>query len=477
MIITRASILLLAAFLFASGTSAHDFTTCKNQNGDAMGVQSVNFVPDPPRSGRPVTVTVKGTPSVAVSGGKLRIDVRVLGITVDSQVLEICDLVKCPLEAGKEFSSSVTQEIPAGTPDKMGATVRMTLTSGKETLSCLESKVEISADKEVLSVMAPGEVLQKDVEFLFSRWMAQFPKAAHNFEVFAQNLKKILLHNRKKGETYTMAMNEFGSMTEEQFVEARMGFREPRLDVERNGPLQPRVTVLRQEVSMADPPAEIDWVEKGKVAPVKNQGSCGSCWAFSAVAAMESAYAIKTGQLVEFSEQMLVSCDDTDYGCQGGWMDSAFDWVERTGGGLCTEADYPYSSGMTSAKGECTMSKCTVVPNSAPKGYYDIPPSEAAILAVVAQNGPVSVAIQADQAAFQFYHSGVLTGTCGTKLNHGVLVVGYGVDKASGTAFWKVRNSWGAGWGEGGYVRIQRNKRWPIGGQCGIASHASYPVY
>jgi C1A family cysteine protease len=444
-----------------------------------MGIKSVTFVPDPPRSGKSVTVTVKGSPSEDVTEGKLHVDVRVLGITVDSQVLEICDLVKCPLAAGKDFTSEVTQEIPVGTPDGMGATVRMTLVQGKKTLTCLESKVEISGDKDknVLSAMAPGEVVEKDAEFLFARWKAQFPKAVHNFRVFVQNLRKIVLHNKKDDQTFKMAMNEFGSMTEEEFVQARMGIREPRQDVIRNGPIKPRMTVLRSEVFMADPPAELDWTEKGMVSPVKNQGSCGSCWAFSAIGAMESAYAIKTGQLVEFSEQMLVSCDDTDYGCQGGWMDSAYDWVERTSGGLCTEGDYPYSSGVTSAKGECLMSKCQIVSGSAPKGYVDIPASEAAIQAAVATTGPVSVGIQADQAAFQFYHSGVLTGTCGTHLNHGVLIVGYGVDKESGTPFWKVKNSWGGGWGESGYVRIQRNKKWPLGGQCGIATHASYPVY
>jgi len=272
-------------------------------------------------------------------------------------------------------------------------------------------------------------------------------------------------------------MNEFGSMTEEEFVKSRMGFREPRQDVDRNGPIKPRIQYLRQDISMADPPAEVDWTTKGVVGPVKNQGSCGSCWAFSAVAAMESAYAIKTGNLVLMSEQMLVSCDDTDYGCQGGWMDSAFDWVEKVSGGLCTETDYPYSSGMSSARGECLSSQCTKVTASAPTGYIDIPTNEAAIAAAVAQHGPVSVGIEADQAAFQFYKTGVLTGTCGTHLNHGVLIVGYGIDKASGTPYWKVKNSWGGGWGEEGYIRIQRGKRWPVGGECGIASHASYPVY
>jgi len=463
--------------MLASGGSAHEFTTCKNQNEDAMGVSEVTFNPDPPLVGRAVKVTVKGTPTADVEGGELRVDVRVLGITVNTQVLQVCDLVACPLQIGKEFHAEVTQDIPANVPDRTSATVRMTLLNkAKVVQSCLESKVQISTDKNVLSAMAPGDMLQKDVEFLFNKWKAQFPKAVSNFKVFASNLKKIVLHNLKKDKTYTMSMNEFGSMTEDEFAAHYLGAREP----EKGSvfaSIAPRITYLRPEVSMADPPTSWDWMEKGMVTPVKNQGSCGSCWAFAAVGAMESAYAIKTGKLMEFSEQMLVSCDDTDFGCQGGWMDNAFDWVNKVGKGICTSSDYPYTSGTTSARGECQASSCSVVEGSAPSGFVGIPASEAAILAAVHQHGPVSVGIQADQAAFQFYHSGVLTGTCGTRLNHGVLITGYGVDSATNTLYWKVKNSWGAGWGEEGYVRIQRGKRWPIGGQCGIATHASYPVY
>lgn len=470
---------ILGAILFWTSPAAlaHDFATCKNQRGDPLGVQEVKFQPDPPRSGKQVTVSVKGMPSTDVNEGQLHVDVRVLGITVNSQVLDLCSVVACPLTAGSGYEAAVQQEIPPGTPDHMGATVRLTLVSGGKTVTCLESYVQISSAPEGVLEAPSKELVGKDVQFLFEKWKREHPKAVANFKIFAENLMKVVTHNNKKDKTFTMAMNEFGSMTEEEFAETRMGLREPRTDVQRNGPIKPRVTMLRDQVDKADPPTELDWTAKGVVAPVKNQGSCGSCWAFSAVGSLESSYALKFGQLVEFSEQQLVSCDTNDYGCQGGLMDSAFDWIERNTQGLCTETDYPYTSGLTSARGECTMSSCTPVPNSVPKGYIDIPPNESALLAAVANHGPVSVAIEADQAAFQFYHSGVMTGACGTHLNHGVLLVGYGVDTASGIPFWKLKNSWGAGWGEAGYIRIQRGKRWPIGGQCGIAAKASYPVY
>ena len=113
-------------------------------------------------------------------------------------------------------------------------------------------------------------------------------------------------------------------------------------------------------------------------------------------------------------------------------------------------------------------SQCTVVPGSVPTSFIDVAPTEQALRAAVATHGPVAVAIEADQAVFQFYHSGVLTGACGTHLNHGVLLVGYGIDAPTGLAYWKVKNSWGSTWGEQGMVRIERGKRWPAGGGLSV---------
>ena len=466
-----------AAVLLAFGAFAHEFASCKDHKTDLLGVERVEFSPDPPKSGQDVSVTVSGHAQVELTGGKLKVDYRVFGVVVTSEEYNVCDIIACPLQPGDEYKGTVTQTVPAGTPSHLGATVRMTLKNQDDsTVSCLESYVQIGAMERVEGTLGETHhILKEEVEFMFNKWKAEHPNAVHNLEVFGENLLKIIKHNKDKSQSFTMAMNEFGSMTNEEFKNTRLGLREPNPDVERNGPLKPRVT-LRSNVALADPPAQLDWTEKGVVAPVKNQGSCGSCWAFSAVGSLESAYAIKTGNLVELSEQELVSCDTGDYGCQGGLMDSAFDWIERSSSGLCTEADYGYTSGTTSARGECLQSSCQGMADTVPKGYIDIPPNEAALLAALNEHGPVSVAIEADQSAFQFYHSGVLTGVCGNHLDHGVLLVGYGVDEATGTPFWKVKNSWGAGWGEQGFVRILRGKRWPAGGECGIASKASYPI-
>lgn len=146
-------------------------------------------------------------------------------------------------------------------------------------------------------------------------------------------------------------------------------------------------------------------------------------------------------------------------------MDNAFSWIQSNGG-ICTEDDYAY----TGVDGTCSSS-CSVVSGTSPS-FTDVAQSESALAAAVTQQ-PVSVAIEADQTAFQFYSSGVLTGSCGTNLDHGVLAVGYGTD--SGTDYWKVKNSWGASWGMDGYINIEKGNS-QSGGQCGILMSASYPT-
>jgi len=203
------------------------------------------------------------------------------------------------------------------------------------------------------------------------------------------------------------------------------------------------------------------------VSEVKNQGQCGSCWAFSTTGSLESAYAIKNGKITEFSEQQLVDCDHNgDQGCNGGLMDNAFGWIEKNGG-LCTEDDYRY----TGTGGMCKKS-CKLVDGSAPTKFTDVGHTDKDLMAALAQQ-PVSVAIEADQLAFQLYSGGVLTGRCGTNLDHGVLAVGYGTDNKQD--FYKVKNSWGTSWGEKGFFRLARGVS-QRGGQCGILEAASFPT-
>jgi len=282
-------------------------------------------------------------------------------------------------------------------------------------------------------------------------------------EVNAQNLP------------YQLSHNQFSHMTRDEFARYnKLGvysnyspYKEGKSGVEGSAPTfrrQSRRSTLRGD------DVTVDWTTKGAVTPVKNQGQCGSCWAFSTTGSLEGAYFLKNNKLVSFSEEMLVECDTVDSGCMGGLMDNAFGWIQKNGG-LMTEGDYPYtsSSGKSSS---CKADSSSIVTGSAPTKYTDLQQSDDAMTAALDQQ-PVSIAIEADQQSFQFYSSGVLTAKCGKNLDHGVLAVGYGT--LDGIDYYKVKNSWGETWGQSGYILLERNSS-QRGGQCGMLMAASYPT-
>lgn len=295
---------------------------------------------------------------------------------------------------------------------------------------------------------------------MFNRQYQSAEEEAMRFAIFKYNARKVASHNSAKKD-WSMALNKFADLTEEEFAARYIGGYKP-AKKERN------VAAQHTNVDPRNLPDSVDWTQQGAVTPVKNQGQCGSCWAFSTTGSVEGVNQINSGNLISLSEQQLVDCSGSygNMGCNGGLMDNAFKYIQANGG-ICKESDYPY----TARDGQCQTSCSPAVKIS---GYQDVTPNNAnALMSAIAQN-PVSIAIEADQSSFQFYSGGVMTAACGTNLDHGVLAVGYG--SQSGQDFWKVKNSWGASWGMNGYILLGRGSQFGPSGQCGLLSVPSYPT-
>jgi len=253
-------------------------------------------------------------------------------------------------------------------------------------------------------------------------------------------------------------MNEFADLTQKEWKN-RIGFCSMR---------QPEPRRHLAKLNPVNTPASVDWRDKGAVTPVKNQLECGSCWAFSSTGSLEGLNFITNGKLESFSEQQLVDCSQSfgNNGCDGGLMDYAFEYVAAKG--IESETTYPYKA----LTGTCRYSKAKVLFKN--KAYEDIPQRDNDALAAAVAQQPVSIGIEADTSAFQMYTSGVFNdANCGTNIDHGVLIVGYGTE--NGNDYWIVKNSWGSSWGESGYIRIAKQSGQGTG-VCGVAMSASYPT-
>ena len=309
-----------------------------------------------------------------------------------------------------------------------------------------------------LFAVALGASLRSDLyyENLFNNYAIQYGKTylaserEYRKKVFSYNMDWAEKFNAQ-GHSFTVGANIFADMTNTEFANSKMC----------GCMLKP--TMTKPATPIMTPALEaIDWREKGAVTPVKNQASCGSCWAFSATGALEGGNFVANGKLISLSEQQLVDCDPKSNGCGGGEMYYAFEYVANKG--ICTEEEYPYH-----AKDEdCKDDKCTAAIHI--QGYEEVPSMDGKALKAAVSKAPVSVAVEADSAVFQMYKSGVVDSTaCGTSLNHGVLAVGFAEN------YIIVKNSWGESWGDKGYIKIAQTKKGH--GICGINMDASYPTF
>ncbi|KAL7607704.1 vignain [Lactuca sativa] len=303
---------------------------------------------------------------------------------------------------------------------------------------------------------------------LYERWRSHHTvsrdlgEKRKRFNVFKYNVQYIHKVNQMD-KPYKLKLNKFADMTNHEF---KTGF-DSKIQHFRALKGERRTTPFRHEKT-TDPPPSIDWRQYGAVNPVKNQGRCGSCWAFSTIVGVEGINKIKTNTLVSLSEQELVDCNSDNHGCEGGFMEDAYEYIKETGG-VTTEQIYPYFA----RNGLCDISKRNS-PVVKIDGFENVPKNDETALLKAVANQPVSIAIDAGGLNFQFYSEGVFNGICGTELNHGVAIVGYGTTQ-EGTNYWIVRNSWGSGWGEQGYIRMLRGFSEPEG-LCGLAMECSYPI-
>ena len=274
------------------------------------------------------------------------------------------------------------------------------------------------------------------------------------YEVFRRN---VMTTFQDEDNSYRTGITKFSDLTQQEFARTYLNLNYDAIAMANFNPHIVKVTNAA--------PDAWDWREKGYVSPVKDQGSCGSCWAFATVANLEGLYYKNKGVMKTFSEQMLVDCDTTDSACNGGLMEYAFDWL-KSNGGIMLDKDYAYKG----VKSTCKSDKSKYVDMKI-TGYTKLgsssstwsPVDEDEIKEFLYETGPLAVALNANP--LQTYSSGILdksSSQCSSSgINHAVTMVGYG--NASGKDYWIVKNSWGASWGESGYFRIKRGS-----GTCGI---------
>lgn len=448
-------VIQLLGILLCTLTNAHTFDICGNNN---VNVTDILLSPDPPHIGKTLSVELQGKSLVNLENPTIDVHLSILGISLTTVHINTCEYNQCPISKEKDYVLYFNYTLPDKNPGSLPIEVKLEMKDRGVNVGCYSLETEINDNKSIVESISN---IDNDIYTLFHYWKRHYEKTYYNIQEETDR------YSNFKNNTIYMLLNEYNNIKLRHNAFSDLSRSEYRsyLGYQNIKNMNNLNYVLTTEIST---PNEIDWRTKGAVTSVKNQGSCGSCWSFSTTGALEGAYFIKTGNLVSFSEEELVSCDHVDQGCNGGEMDNAFEWIHNNSG-LCSEESYSYDSG-SGKVGSCR--ECTPVEGSKVKGFVDVSPTEDALKIAVSKQ-PVSIAIEADHMSFQFYSDGVYSGNCGQNLDHGVLLVGYGSE--NGEDYWIVKNSWGESWGNNGYIYIARgnNKK---GGECGIELSASYPI-
>ena len=290
----------------------------------------------------------------------------------------------------------------------------------------------------------------KDFVLKFNKVYFSKEEFKKRFRIFRANMKKINFLNKAEKGTAQYGITEFSDLSVTEFKNY-LGLKK-----------KPESKLPTAEIPDVKLPDYFDWRHYNAVTPVKNQGSCGSCWAFSVTGNIEGLWAIKKHELLSLSEQELIDCDKLDNGCNGGYMPETYEAIMKLGG-LETETDYPYEA----ENEKCNLNKTEIKVKI--NGAVNLTKSELDIAKWLYKNGPVSAGLNAN--AMQFYLGGISHPPkilCNPEeQDHGILIVGYGIHKSSilkrTIPYWIIKNSWGKHWGEKGYYRLYRGS-----GVCGI---------
>jgi len=444
-----ASSVLVAA---EAGTLKLTWSDCGSTHGKVTGMSPTSF-----STGTEATITGTGTIDEDVTAATIKATISALGTKLsdcsgDGKTDIVCNL---PLNTGTITVPALPFPLAKGT---LNLPVKVK-TSASIPASLASVDIHLTGDDQngesaiCLDAHTEASVSSGNWEEFKAKYGKVYNGPDHEAEHKSVYEKNMQWAAENSDEQTTFGENQFADLTQEQYrVAAGLGYKASSLSS------LPHLGVhVHNGEELA---ASVDWTTKGAVTAVKDQGQCGSCWAFSTTGGLEGAWQIASGSLKSLSEQQFVDCDKNgSAGCQGGDMATAFQWAENQA--LATEQSYPY----TARDGSCKSSGwTTAIPQGGVTGYKSVGQSTADLKSAL-NLGPVSVAIEADQMAFQMYSGGVLKSGCGTNLDHGVLAVGYTAD-----AF-KVKNSWGSSWGASGYLQISTQ-----GNVCGIHSEAQYPT-